>query len=89
LDFKHDLPNVVACQSFNPGVAVSHRYIINTDVVDFMLWIRYYDETIQPRDYDWMSDVEKNQYYTYDNSERFNLAIQREILKSFQIIKKY
>ncbi len=87
LDFKYNLPDTEACQSFGVATAVWHKYMINTDRVDFKLVILYYDEEIQPRDYDWSCDVEKNQYYTYDNAERFDLDIQQEILKSFRIIE--
>ena len=88
LDFKHELPNVIACQSFGIATSVWHQYVINTDSVDFRLLISYDDSSIKPRDYDWSSDWERNQYYTYDNSNRFDLAIQREILKSFKLIKE-
>jgi len=88
LNFKHEFSDIVACQTFGIATAVWHKYMINSEMADFMLVIRYIDEEIEPRDYNWNTNVEKNQYYTYDNSERFDLRLHREILKSFKITEK-
>ena len=88
LDFKNKLPEVTGCQAFGIATSVWHNYFINTDSFDYVLAISYYDDELEQRNYSWTTDVEKNQFYTYDNSERFNLAVQREILKSFNLIWK-
>lgn len=90
LDFKNELPEVVACQSFGTITSVWHNYFINTEEMDYVLVISYYeeDEKLGERKYSWTTDVEKNQFYTYENSKRFNLAIHQEILKSFKLITK-
>jgi hypothetical protein len=89
LDFKNKLPEVIACQSFGSGTFVAHHYFINTNNTDYLLVIGYNEESdrLGNREYNWTTDVEKNQFYTYENSKRFNLVIQREILTSFKIIE--
>ncbi|PID51781.1 MAG: hypothetical protein CR972_05380, partial [Candidatus Moraniibacteriota bacterium] len=85
LNFVHEISNVIACQSFGAHISVFHKYLIESEEFNYLLSISYWDKDIAKRDYDWSIDIEKNQWYSYENHSKFDLVTQRTILASFKI----
>lgn len=87
LDFTYRLPEITACNTFMSSDILKNKYMFTTDTADFVLNVRYGDESIGMWKHDWLSDVEKNrQNYPVERMKKNDLSIEEAIISSFQLL---